>query len=195
MKNFLLITLVVISSYAYATDPVTNFFKVEDGIYRGARPETDKAITALAELYGIKNMINLQGGDYYTIYRPIIRYLEPGELPSAIEHEKSVSIANGMGYFHAQLSAVNNIDSEENKLIDDTLEFMHDKNNQPVFIHCEHGKDRTGLLIALYQVKYNHVDPQVARREWVAKGHSKSSQIFTGDLDEYYFQKIKEFNN
>ena len=197
MKNLLrisLISLITLSTFAHAADPVLNFFKVEEGIYRGARPETDKAITALAETYGVKNIINLQGGDYFTIYRPIIPYLEPGEMPKAIEHERSVSITNGMGYFHAQLSAVNNINSEENKLIDDTLEFMHDKNNQPVFIHCEHGKDRTGLLIALYKVKYNHVNAEVARQEWIAKGHSKSSQIFTGDLDEYYFQKIKEFN-
>lgn len=194
MKNLLFLSLLIATTYAQAADPVLNFFKVEDGIYRGARPTTDQAISALANNYGIKNIINLQGGDYNTIYRPIIAYLEPGELPSAIEHEKSVSIADGMGYFHAQLAAVNDIDSEENKLIDDALEFMHDKNNQPVFIHCEHGKDRTGLIIALYKVKYDHVNVEVARKEWIAKGHTKSSQIFTGNLDDYYYKKVKEFN-
>jgi protein tyrosine/serine phosphatase len=194
MKSLILISLFLITSYAQAADPVLNFFKVEDGVYRGARPTSDQAINQLANNYGIRNIINLQGGDYFTIYRPVIAYLEPGELPSAIEHEKSVSIADGMGYFHAQLSAVNDINSEENKLIDDTLEFMHEKNNQPVFIHCEHGKDRTGLIIALYKVKYNHVNIEVARQEWIAKGHTKSAQIFTGDLDDYYYKKVKEFN-
>jgi protein tyrosine/serine phosphatase len=193
MKNLLLISLLAVSTFAHASDPVLNFFKVEEGIYRGARPASDQAIVELADVIGIKNVINLQGGDLNTIYRPIIPYLEPGEMPKAIEHEKSMSIKAGMGYFHAQLSAVNAIDNQENKAIDDVLEFMHDKNNQPVFIHCEHGKDRTGLIIALYKVKYEHVSVEEARREWIAKGHSKNSQLFTGDLDEYYYEKVKEF--
>ena len=194
MKNLLFISLLAVSTFAYAGDPVLNFFKVTDGIYRGARPTTDQAIETLANAYGVHNIINLQGGDFYTIYRPIIKYLEPGELPEAIEHEKSVTITNGMGYFHAQLSAVNEIDKREDKLIEDALDFMHDKNNQPVFIHCEHGKDRTGLLIALYKVKYLGVNAEVARREWIVKGHDGKSRIFTGDLDKYYYKKIKEFN-
>lgn len=194
MKKIILFLLFVTSSYVYSASPVKNFYKVEDGIYRGGRPETDFSIQSLAENFGIKNIINLQGGDYYTIYRPIIPYLEPGEMPAAIEHEKSVTITNGMGFFHAQLSAVNEIDNGENKLIDDALDFMHDKNNRPIFIHCEHGKDRTGLLIALYKVKYNHVNYKVARQEWIAMGHSAESRLFTSDLDNYYFEKIKEFN-
>jgi protein tyrosine/serine phosphatase len=194
MKNLLLVSLLVLTSIAHASDPVTNFFKVEDGIYRGARPTSDNAITDLASNYGIKNIIDLQGGDLHTIFRPIIPYLEPGEMPQAIEHEKSVSISAGMGFFHAELSAINGITDEENKTIDDVLEFMHDKNNRPVFVHCEHGKDRTGLIIALYKVKYEHADIEVARKEWIEKGHSRNSQIFTGDLDDYYYDKVKEFN-
>jgi protein tyrosine/serine phosphatase len=192
MKNLLLISLMALSTFTYAADPVDNFFKVTDGIYRGARPTTDQAIMDLQTQVGIRNIINLQGGDYNTIFRPIIKYLEPGELPAAIAHEKEVSLKLGIGFLHTELSAVNPIDVDEDSALNVALEFMHDKANQPVFVHCEHGKDRTGLLIALYKVKYENVDVEVAHTEWITKGHTANSQIFTGDLDDYYYQKVEE---
>ena len=36
------------------------------------------------------------------------------------------------------------------------LALLNDAEAGPVFIHCLHGKDRTGLIIGLYRVHYEH---------------------------------------
>jgi hypothetical protein len=41
---------------------------------------------------------------------------------------------------------------------------------KPVLIHCTHGEDRTGLLVALWRVKYEHSLPFAAWMEWRAHG-------------------------
>lgn len=40
----------------------------------------------------------------------------------------------------------------------------------PVFVHCTHGRDRTGLVVALYRVFVDGVSPSVARTEMVRAG-------------------------
>ena len=44
---------------------------------------------------------------------------------------------------------------------------------RPVLVHCEHGQDRTGLLIAVYRVRRGSW-AQAAWNEWLAYGHVDS---------------------
>ena len=194
MKKLFLISLFIISTTTFAADPIGSFSKATDGIYRGARPANDSALKYLNQKIGIKTIINLQGGDLESSLYPIIPWLEPGESSAVIEHEKEVTIALGMNAFLAPLNSLDEVTNAEDQLIDETLNIMHNKQNQPIFIHCDHGKDRTGLLIALYKVKYEHMNAEAARKEWIQLGHSTFSQIFTGELDDYYFEKVKQFN-
>lgn len=45
-----------------------------------------------------------------------------------------------------------------------------DKAQKPVYIHCTHGEDRTGLIVALYKVQYLHVKPEDAYLDMAAHG-------------------------
>jgi protein tyrosine/serine phosphatase len=188
----LTLLLISLSSQAKSKDVIVNFSKVNDGIYRGSRL-TSLAAAEYLKSMNIKNVINLQGGDLDSSIGIIIPWAEPGETPEAIALEKENTNSLGLGFLHAPLNSLDPITDEEDKQIDEVLSFMHDENNQPVFIHCEHGADRTGLLVALYRVKYEGVDANIARSEWIKNGHNKLHQLFTGDLDDYYFQKVKEF--
>lgn len=194
MKKLLVVLALfsVAAGNAFSKDLIVNFSQVNGGIYRGARLTSTDAVQYLKSI-GVKNIINLQGGDLNSSLGKIIPWAEPGERPEVIAAEKEASLAAGMGYFHSPLNSLDPITNEEDKAIDETLEFMHDKNNQPVFIHCEHGADRTGLLVALYRVKYEGANVEAARKEWIKNGHNKLHQLFTGDLDVYYYEKVKEF--
>lgn len=39
------------------------------------------------------------------------------------------------------------------KKVDRAVALMADPANQPVFIHCRHGQDRTGIVVAAYRMK------------------------------------------
>jgi protein tyrosine/serine phosphatase len=72
---------------------------------------------------------------------------------------------------------------EQGKGIAKLLQVIDDPKNQPVFIHCEHGKDRTGLIVALYRVFYQGWPKAKAHNEMIALGHS---QFWTSDMDAFF---------
>ena len=195
MKSLLvLITLSITLASAQATPApfIKNFIEVNSNLYRGARPSNIRALDQLAKL-GIKSIVNLQGGDLQSKIGIIIPIAEPGERASKIANEKMNSEALGMHFLNIPLNSLDHITKSEDKDIDRALEFMNNPINQPVFIHCEHGKDRTGLLVALYEVKYLGVDPETAHDEWIASGHGSINQLLTGVLDRYFYKKVKSF--
>lgn len=196
MKKTLLMTLLVcsiFSNYSFAkSQGIGNLQKAADGIFRGARPISTDEIQQLAGM-GIKNIVDLQGGDMNFKYWKLMSWNEPGELPESIAAEKSVANSLNMGFINAPLDSLDVVTVDEDKLIDDTLNYMHNQSNQPLYVHCEHGKDRTGLIIALYKVKYLGMSVNDAHDEWVNLGHDKKSQILTGGLDVYFYEKVKDF--
>jgi tyrosine-protein phosphatase SIW14 len=108
---------------------IKNFHVVIDGLYRGAQPTPDD-ISALARM-GVKTIVSLRCGR------------------RAAANEKAAAEAAGIRYENIPLSYWK-IPTEET--IDRFLDLVSDPVNRPVFVHCFHGADRTGLLIACYRV-------------------------------------------
>jgi protein tyrosine/serine phosphatase len=195
--RFLTMALSVLgmASGAFANDaaqPIANFYEVRPELYRGARPQAG----GLEELvsFGIKSIVNLQGGDLQSHYPSwLIAKLEPGELPENIEAERAKASSLNMAYLSTPLDSLEDITPAEDLAIDQALQFMANPQNQPVFVHCEHGQDRTGLIVALYEVKYLGMSVEAAHDEMVKHGHDKIHQIVTHDMDEYFYQKVKQF--
>jgi len=63
------------------------------------------------------------------------------------------------------------------KAIDEFLAFMDDDRNYPVLIHCRAGLHRTGCLVALYRMEYDHWTKEEALRE--LKGHGFGEFVST----------------
>ncbi|MBN1393424.1 MAG: dual specificity protein phosphatase family protein [Pirellulales bacterium] len=101
-----------------------NLHKVDDGLYRGAQP-TAEGIKELEKL-GVKTIVILREkhSDKEIIGKSNIAY---------------VSIA-----LHTW--------SVDEKDVARFLRIATDKNLRPVFVHCQHGADRTGAMCAAYRV-------------------------------------------
>jgi len=63
---------------------------------------------------------------------------------------------------------------------------MADPGNRPLVIHCQHGADRTGALVALYRVVVQGWSKADAVREMDEGGFHHSS--FWRNLDQYVLE-------
>lgn len=103
---------------------LTNFAKVSDVLYRGAQP-TKEGFAELKKL-GVKTVINLR----------------------AKHSDEAIIKGLDLKYFSIPI----NTWSLDNKHTAQFLNIVLDKANQPVFVHCQHGSDRTGTMVAVYRV-------------------------------------------
>lgn len=107
-----------------------NFHKINGTLYRGGQPR-DKGFEVLAGL-GVKTVINLRDDD-----------------ERARAEEKEV-LATGLRYFNVPLDDLFGRPSEER--MEHILSIINEPENQPVFVHCRRGADRTGTVIAVYRI-------------------------------------------
>jgi tyrosine-protein phosphatase SIW14 len=157
--------------YAASADTrIPHFSKVNESLYRGGRPKP--ADLSYLKSLNVRTVINLQGGDLNNPrYREFMKWWEPGELAGAITAEMILSESLGLLFFSKPLDAIDPVSNEDDARINEILAVMSNPAAQPVFVHCEHGVDRTGLIVALYKVKYMGMSPEDAYSEWRASGH------------------------
>lgn len=173
-----------------ANAPIENMHLVSPGIYRGARPADAKAMSFLKAM-GIKTVINLQGGDTQSLWFGwAIPYIEKGETVEARRAEQNLAAENNLLYINSPLNSLDRVSPEQHQKITQILEIMKDPRYQPVYVHCAHGADRTGLVVALYRVKYQKWHPQAAYREMKEKGHNFFHFLFTSAMDQYFVKEV-----
>lgn len=128
---------------------IKNFGKIDDDFYRGGQPK-DYQVEELSKL-GIKSIINLR-------------------LPNGKRDSRQEWLAKkfNMNYYnipmtqffppnYAQISRFNSI--------------VDDPTKRPVFVHCEQGQDRTGIITALYRARYYNWTYEQAYSEMLSYGY------------------------
>lgn len=119
-----------------------NFHKVNDKLFRGGQPK--EAGFAEIRKLGVATVIDLRDDD-----------------ENALEEKKLVEAA-GMRFINLPLGNWSrpNID-DINKIIAE----IGAAKNQPVFVHCKRGKDRTGTVMAIYRIAHDGWDAKRAGDE------------------------------
>jgi protein tyrosine/serine phosphatase len=138
-------------------DPAGNFSQVTTGVYRGGRPD-EAGIGVLAQM-GVKTIMDLENDD------------------AAIAAEKGWAEAAGIRFISHPM---NGLATPNDAQVNDTLATINDPANQPVFVHCMQGKDRTGLIIALYRVIDEGWAPKDAHDEMMALGYNSLLMAMNG---------------
>lgn len=167
-KSAALLMLALLSSAGLAQSEaryaeLPNFHQVNPQLYRGAQPRAG-GIRKLAEL-GIKTIINLRGEDEHT------------------QAERREAEALGLRYFAVPLPGLHRPSDQQ---VERVLSLINAAENQPVFVHCHHGEDRTGLIIAVYRITHDGWTGEQAKTE--AKHYGMSwAQIGMKDyISDYY---------
>ena len=103
---------------------LANFALVADGLYRDAQP--DQAGFAELKKLGIKTVINLRSS----------------------HSDREMMAGLGLQYFEINSDAGDITDEHVAAFLKAAL----NPANQPVFVHCAHGADRTGTMVAVYRI-------------------------------------------
>lgn len=109
---------------------IPNFGKINDNYYRGAQPKIGD-YSKLARL-GIRTVIDLT---------------KNGE-----ELEPSAVAQQGMRFFRIPLTTS---DRPSTEAVDRFLGLVNDPANQPVYVHCQGGRHRTGVMTALFRLTHD----------------------------------------
>jgi protein tyrosine/serine phosphatase len=154
-------------------DPSTleNFREVRTGLYRGGHPNT--ASFATLESKGIKTIVDLE----------IDNGIEADT--DDITQELDDASKAGIAVLRFPMSAFDSPDDEFDRMIDQIMVILSDETLGPIYVHCAHGQDRTGLVIALERVIDEGWSPKDAHDEMLALGFHT---MFVG-LDHYYEEK------
>lgn len=134
---------------------VENLYRVEPDLLRSAQPSV-AGFRQLAAL-GVKSVLDLRKGD--------------GDAGTAR--------GTSLRLLQVPMTAW----SLSDKGVVQALRILTDVKNRPILVHCQHGADRTGAILALYRVVVQGWSKQDALREMNEGGFHHSS--FFRNLDEY----------
>ncbi len=143
-------------------------YRVDEHLYRGAQPQPG-GMTALREL-GIRTVVNLR-------YEPKLIGAEEAEAKAAGLDYVSIPMYGLLRPTDDQISRI--------------LALIDDPKSGPVFVHCEHGHDRTGVVVACYRVARARWTASEAIREALDYGMLKIEFAKRAFIRDYYDRFVR----
>jgi protein tyrosine phosphatase (PTP) superfamily phosphohydrolase (DUF442 family) len=123
---------------------VPRFLQVNENLFRGGQP-TAQGFEQLKGR-GVRTVVNLrvEDSERELVEALGMKYIHiPIAMPIVMRPWKTIPEADIAAFFRA----------------------IDDPENQPAFVHCHRGADRTGMLIGMYRIARDHWDGARAYRE------------------------------
>jgi tyrosine-protein phosphatase SIW14 len=119
---------------------INNFGQINDNYFRGAQP-SDRDFSDLAAI-GVKTVIDLT---------------RDGRADEAILVQRA-----GMKFYRIPMTTS---DRPSDAAVSQFLKLVNDPANQPVYVHCQGGRHRTGVMTAVYRMTQDGWTPDRAYSE------------------------------
>ena len=142
--------------------------QIAPGVFAGRKPHSDADFQAL-KAKGIRTVVNLQ------------------TMTWDIAPERKLAERNGIAFRNIPITA--SPFGPRAQKVQQLFQTLATPSLQPVYVHCLLGRDRTGVLMALYRVYYNNVDPNTAWAEMIRRGDFKSRWGLVG-FKLYYWHHL-----
>jgi len=143
-----------------------NFYKIDDRLYRSAQPQA-AGMQTLARL-GVRNVLNLR--EFHT--------------------DDKEAAGTGLKLYHVPMNA-GWIEDED---VAAALTVIKSAQG-PILVHCWHGSDRTGVIVAMYRIIFQQWPKAAAIDELVNGGygyHSIYDNIVTY-IENVKIEEIKKY--
>ncbi|MCI0662385.1 MAG: tyrosine-protein phosphatase, partial [Acidobacteria bacterium] len=103
--------------------------------------------------------------------------------------EESEAKRLGMRFFNVPMSSAGRPTEEQVKRI---FEIIESSENAPVFIHCRRGSDRTGVIVAIFRIKYDGWNDNQALDEAKRYGMGFIQFAKRDYIKDYFTEKRKQ---
>ncbi len=140
-----------------------NLHKVNENLYRGGQPGAN-GFNELKQL-GIKTVIDLRDND------------------DRARKEEGLATSAGLKFINIPLANWARPDKTE---IDSILKQIDEPANQPVFVHCRRGSDRTGTVMAVYRMTHDGWTGEQASKEAKEFGLGWWQFMMKDYISDYY---------
>ena len=144
-------------------EELPNFHQVNAHLYRGAQPRAG-GLRRLAAL-GVRTVVNLRAADKNS------------------RDEEAEARAAGLQYFNVPLPPYARPTDEQ---VERALALIDAPDNRPVFVHCKHGEDRTGTVLAAYRISREGWTYRRAAEEADQHGMSRMQFEMKDFIADYY---------
>ena len=176
ISGFLMILMLALVNFADAQTALKdkdlpNFAAVEKNLYRGGQP-TEAGVKKLAAM-GVKTIIDLRGED------------------ENAQKEKAWADKAGVKFVAVNL---NNWFKPKTEDIENIIKQIDAADNQPVFVHCQRGADRTGTVVAVYRMKHDNYTAKQAIDEAKKFKFGWWQFWMKGYIEDYYEKMLKTKN-
>ena len=146
-----------------SNDPdLPNLYQVNESLYRGGQPR--KGGLEKLKGRGVKTIINLRNDD---------------SLAKAYGKEVE---SLGLRYFNVPFD---NFGRPSDASVERVLSLINSPENQPVFVNCKRGSDRTGTIIAIYRILHDGWSSERAKEEAREFGMGFWQLGMRGYIDDY----------
>jgi len=148
------------------SDKQFNFHIVDDGIWRSAQPSVE-SITIMQK-HGLKTIINLRADKENHLW------------------ESRISDSLSLQYFHIPMDGREVPDTADlNKI----LRVIENQQNKPVVYHCLGGKDRTGIVTAIYRLKNSDIGFEEVHTEMLMYGYNEEEFPYLAEFAKRWREK------
>ncbi len=196
--RFVTLVLVLIGSanaFGHGSDvPIFKFRAVTSSVFAGANPVApngDLAGVDYLQSIGIRTVVSLQGADVDgSISGVVSNWIHHGERAHFTELERCAVEGRGMRFVNLPVRSRRPWGERDRNAVEDALSFLVQASPEaPLYLHCQRGIDRTGLIVALYRIRAQGWTPEAAYAEWNGLGRTRVARMVTAALDDYFCEK------